>query len=553
MAVGDAFKAAIVKAGLDAARESAERLRASLDAAAAAADKIKAPAALPSSSTSEVDRLTAAYNALAGAEAKAAAGAMTVGQAAVAARSPWATRAPGSGSGPISPKMPAGKGGVSDSAKGAADAAGKAPGEAGNSAFKAPKDLKYILKHAGIGKAAMGAMGAAAGLELTKLALGYRGMAMLGAVTQRTGMQIRSLFSGVNPMPAVRAFDTLANQIFNKAGPAGKALGSIFEHTFNGLFGALEKAEPYVQAFFEGAIVGALKMETAYYQLRLAALPLTDAISEAIGPMMSFESAAIAGGVALGGLALYAAAAAAPFAPLLAAIAAVSKALEQLAKLQKEVQGAGGWGQAAKDMGRHFVEGTGKNGEDQVAARARAAFDRSEEARRVAAQAPGGAGAAPAPGGAATGPAGMATGKAYADGMAKGVAAGQPAVDAAGSAAAAGLDASARGALKIKSPSKVGEETGGQYPAGIARGVERRAPEAQEAMRDAATAPKVDGSTATGATAGASFPAEALALLRRIAENTRPRLRGAQRGPGWGQAVHTIASVLGVDHGLAGA
>lgn len=554
MAVGDAFKAAITKAGIDAARDSARELAKALQDAKAAADALKPPPTPSQAAANEVRRLAAearaaeaAYNALAKAQARAeAAGGKAAFKAlknfssgAKGPVSPWASGKPPPG-GPVSPKMPGG-------AKGAAAAAGDAPGKAAESAFKTPKDLKYILKHAGVGKAAMGALGAAAGLELSKLALGYRGMAMLQAVTQRAGLQIRQLFAGVDPKPVVRAFDTLTNQIFNKAGPAGKALSSIFDHMFNGLFSSVEKAEPYIQAFFEGAIVGALKMETAYYELRLAALPLTDALADLIGPVDGIATAAAGGEIALYALGVAAAAAVAPFAPLLITITAVVKALEQFAKLQKEIKGAGGWGDAAKDIGRHFIEGTGKEGEEARLARGRAAYDQAENERRLKAKgAAGGDGSgAPteAPGGAAaSGASGQATGKAYADGLAKGVAAGAPAAAAAGGAAAQGVDTAARGALKIKSPSKVGEDTGEEYPAGFTRGVDKGAPDAQDAMVRAVT-PK--GGAGAGAASSAAFPPEALALLRQIEANTRPR-SGAQRSGGWGEPVHTIASVLGV-------
>lgn len=545
MAIGDAFRVAIAKAGLDAARESAAGLRKELEAAAAASAALKPPPTPGQAAAAEVRRLSQetraaerSYAALAKAQ-KAALGSVSYSSKAGGALLSAASNFFGKRKGPAGGKAGAGARG--------ADAPAKGPGDATESAFKAPKDLKYILKHAGVGKAAMGALGAAAGLELSKLALGYRGMAMLQAVTQKAGMQVRQLFAGVDPKPVVRAFDTLTNQIFNKAGPAGKALSSIFDHMFNGLFSSVEKAEPYIQAFFEGAIVGALKMETAYYELRLAALPLTDALADLIGPVDGIATAAAGGEIALYALGVAAAVAAAPFAPLLITITAVVKALEQFAKLQKEIKGAGGWGDAAKDIGRHFIEGTGKEGEEARLARGRAAYDQAENERRLKAKgAAGGDGSgAPteAPGGAAaSGASGQATGKAYADGLAKGVAAGAPAAAAAGGAAAQGVDTAARGALKIKSPSKVGEDTGEEYPAGFTRGVDKGAPDAQDAMVRAVT-PK--GGAGAGAASSAAFPPEALALLRQIEANTRPR-SGAQRSGGWGEPVHTIASVLGV-------
>lgn len=550
MAVGDAFKAAATKVGLDAARDSAQQLAKALQDAKAAADALKPPPTPSQAAANEVRRLAsearaaeAAYNALAKAQARAeAAGSKAAFKAlknfssgAKGPVSPWASGKPPPG-GPVSPKMP----GMPAGAKAAEDAGGD-PEKAGASAFKAPKDLKYILKHAGIGKAAMGAMGAAAGLELTKLALGYRGMAMLQAVTQRAGLQIRQLFAGVDPKPVVRAFDTLTNQIFNKAGPAGKALASIFDHVFNGLFGGVEKAEPVLQGFFEYAIVGALKLETAYYELRLAALPLQDSLSglaDAVSPLASYiddlTSSTGAMGGAFGGANQ---SIQSTVDELKMLIDLVDKAAKGWKGLAEAFQGKGAWQVNAKE--RLGMISKGEAGKE------RAERGVETQADILARKYGGGAAPTEAPGSAAASEAaGFVTGKAYPSGLAKGIDAGAPAAAAAGGAAADGVNKSAQKALGIQSPSKVGAETGEEYPAGLAVGVRRGAPEAQEEMAKAAM-PK-GGAAGTSATStGPSNFSRIEALLVQIEANTRPR-SGAQRSGGWGEPVHTIASVLGV-------
>lgn len=166
----------------------------------------------------------------------------------------------------------------------AARAAAQGKDGAGGAAG-APKDLKYLLKQAGIGRAALGAVGTAAALEMTKLALGYRGMAQLQALTTKAGFQIRQLFRGVDPSPVVRATDRFF-QLFNQATPAGKALASMFDHAFNGLFRLVERVEPELSKMAKGGIIVALKLEQSWYELQLAALPLTAAIgdiSDALG------------------------------------------------------------------------------------------------------------------------------------------------------------------------------------------------------------------------------------------------------------------------------
>lgn len=536
------FREVLQKAQLDAAKTSAVQLAAALreaEAAAAALNK-RGPMTPEQAATAEVKRLAAetrdaaaAYKALAAAQARAvSAGAKTDARvAAQGAKTQARTEAKA-----VADRAKNIRKEVEHARKEAEKATkGGTAGEDGAGGKGAPKDLKYLLKHAGVGKAAMGAMGAAGGLELTGLALGYKGMAQLQALTARAGMQFRSLFKSVDPSPIVRAADRFF-QLFSPMTAAGKGLSQLFGNVFNGFFGAIEKAQPYVSAFVKGMIIGAQNVEIAWLKLRIALQPATAAIEEALGPIGDIESVADIGAVALVGLGVAATAAAAPIVAIGAAVLAVSKAFEQLSKLRREVAGAGGVGGAFRDISNHFE---GHDSEEEIGRRARAGFD----ARNGPATKP------PAVPANDVGAAGATTGKAYADGLAKGAASGTGAVDAAGQALALTLDAGTRKAGKIQSPSKLAAETGAQFPAGTVRGVESGAGDVQDAaarsMVPKMPSPSANAATGLGAGGGMMFPAEALALLRQIEINTRGR--SAKASSGSADVMREIALELGVN------
>lgn len=412
--------------------------------------------------------------------------------------------------------------------------------------FGAPKDLKYLLKAAGIGKAAMAAMGAAAGLELTKLALGYKGMAQLQAIGARTGLQIRGLFRGVDPMPVVRAADRLS-QIFNPATAAGKALSGMFTRAFNGIFGIVEKAEPYVSAFFKGMIIGAQYAEIGWLNLRLALKPTTDAIADAIGPMDATAGAAVAGGAALTYLGATAAAAAAPFLPLAAAIGAVGAAVDQLTKLSREWN-TGDWdlikNKLAKDIGITSQE----DREKALQAEGMANFQASQA--KAVGNAPGGQAAA-------ANDNGISTGKAYADGMVQGVGQGAAAVGAAGQSIAKTLDKGVRDAAQIHSPSRLARDTARNYPAGTVQGIDDGAGDVQAAA-DRSLVPTM-GAGAPGAAGGAAgarggpiFVTIKHEWPAGVEKASRTAIEDAGEAGTW-RAIRVLAEQLGVPVELAAA
>lgn len=554
MAAGDVLKAALTKAGLDAARESAEALTQALrdaEAAAAALGK-RGPMTPQEAATAEVKRLAAEtrkaaaeYNALARAQARLEAS----GERAAGQQSKAGTRKAAQDAAKDARERSARmRKGVADAAREQRADRARAEKEdersGGRGGGGAPKDLRFLLKSAGIGKAAMGAMGAAGGLELSKLALGYRGMAMLGAIGQRTGMQIRQLFSGVDPMPVVRAADRFS-QLFNKATATGKAISGVFSRVFNSLFGGVERAEPLFFAFAEGLVGGALQIEIAYYRARLALMPFTDAIEDAIGPVDGIRGAAMAGGIAIGVMTAYAVATAAPFLAGAAAVAVLTKQILDL-KAAWDSANPGKVIEAATKIGGVGVSQVGALGQAAGGA-IRGKLGLDGDATPVPAGNPAEARAA-----------GGTTAAAYLAGIVLSLGAGTSAIAAAGAAAGNAINEGARGALKIKSPSVVGEETGGQYPAGLARGVERRAPEARAAMVRAALPPKggagaagEDEGNAAPSVAASAFPAEALALLREIAANTRKSADGPRASRATDSTMVGIARALGV--GLAGA
>lgn len=194
--------------------------------------------------------------------------------------SPWASPAA-----PQDPRMPPAPGAAE-----AAPAGKKSLDIAVNG--KIPPDLRYLLKQVGVGKAALKAPIVAAGFNLTELALGRKGLAQLQALELRASVQGRQLFAGVDAQPVVRATDRFF-QIVNKGTPAGKALSSILSSAFNPFFSAVERAEPYISTFVKGMILGALEVQTAWYDLRLAILPVTEAIASIdAGPVDGLGTAA---------------------------------------------------------------------------------------------------------------------------------------------------------------------------------------------------------------------------------------------------------------------
>lgn len=110
-----------------------------------------------------------------------------------------------------------------------------------------------------------------------QLALGYRGVERLTAITTRAKLHIRGLFSGVNPKPFLDTFERVS-LLLSKQTVVGRAMSGMIGRFFNGAASGAKNAEPFILDFVKGLVLGALKIENIYLRLRIALFPLTSAI-----------------------------------------------------------------------------------------------------------------------------------------------------------------------------------------------------------------------------------------------------------------------------------
>jgi hypothetical protein len=320
--------------------------------------------------------------------------------------------------------------------------------------------LATLAKGAALaGGAALGVAGAG---SLAKLALGYKGVMQLQGVSYRLGLSFRSLFSGVNPAPVIRAASAFAEQ-FKKTSVLGHALEGLFTRSFGSLFAGVEKATPYAVAFVQGLTLGFLYVENAILRVQLALIPYKSEIDFAIGATSGLETAAQLGGIALAALAVSATVAAAPFLPYAAAIGAVVAALHQLNALQKEWDDNSGsqiWSKLKNDVG---ITSDADFAKEQ---RKRQGISTGADAEAIQSKAV---------------PAAVANGKQIAAGLAKGMDAGAADVTAAGGRLAGAADAGIRTKAKIHSPSRMTEETAGYMGDGAVVGLDKSGPRVQAA------------------------------------------------------------------------
>jgi hypothetical protein len=188
----------------------------------------------------------------------------------------------------------------------------KAEKKAAEERRKRAREMTAQRAAAGLGGAAAQAkalalsLGAVAGVQgglgLAKIAIGYQGMARLQMITYQAHLQIRSLFRGVDSRPLERAYLQFT-KLFSLSTVTGQAISKGLTRGFNGLFSAIEKAEPYFSGFVRGMVLGALKVEGAWLRARIFLFPLTDAIEDATGKIDGVKLAAYAGVAAVGLLA----------------------------------------------------------------------------------------------------------------------------------------------------------------------------------------------------------------------------------------------------------
>jgi len=187
--------------------------------------------------------------------------------------------------------------------KGLKDVLGAAGNASKDFASKAAS-VGTIAKGAAVGLVAYGA--ALAGIhgvsELTKMAIGWRGAAQLQMLSMKATMDLRRAVRGVDPQPLVRAFTSLEKNISSST-VTGKALSGILTRAYNTLFQSAEKGGPLLERMFQGAVLGALELESAWLDLRIAAQPLTKAVGELLGSEKGMGSAADVGAAAFRGLA----------------------------------------------------------------------------------------------------------------------------------------------------------------------------------------------------------------------------------------------------------
>lgn len=365
---------------------------------------------------------------------------------------------------------------------------------------------------AGAAAAAAGALGVA---SLAQLAMGYHGMARLNMLTARTSLQLRQMFLGVDSGPAVRAADRFLTSIFGKGQVAATGLQGLFTRSFNSIFGAMERGQPIATALFQGIVRGGLQVENTYLRARLGIAPFVDAIEGAIGPVDAAGSSAEIASVAVWGLAAAGAAVAAPYA---AAAGAITLAIDQWRKLKAEW---GSWKEGASLVGKQLRRDLGFTSAADEAAdidtRTRAGFSNTGE-QQAAAKARADWNLANGLAGAA----GTETGEAYAAGMVKGAAAGAGAVNAAGQGLVTAMDAGVRAKGEIKSPSRLAKRTAANFPAGTVEGIKSGKGQVQAAA-ESAMVPDLGG----GGSAGVAAPAAAGMRIEIVQHNT---FGGGSRG-----------------------
>jgi hypothetical protein len=385
-----------------------------------------------------------------------------------------------------------------------------------------------LAKGAAIAGAA--ALGVAGVGSIAKLALGYKGMFALQGISYRLGLSFRSLFSGVNPAPVIRAAQSFADQ-FKKTSVMGAALEGLFSRAFNGLFVGVEKATPYVIAFTQGIVIGFLEAENYILRARIALAPYAGILDGIVSSSTGLETAAIAGGAALVIFGASAATAMAPLLPYAAAIGAVALALEQINKLSKEWDENSSsqiWAKLKQDVGFAPTLPKGMTtGADYDKLHA------NDKAKPVAAAG------------------GVEAGAALGAGMVKGMAASEAAVMAGGAKMAGAAIKGVRTEAEIKSPSRKTRRDGRYMGQGMELGLDDSGPGVQEAA-ERNLVPNVGGMRA-GSGAGSrgngqitieinsplvSVVASGIADLEAAALAIEPRLRDAM--------MRAIALALGV-------
>jgi hypothetical protein len=333
----------------------------------------------------------------------------------------------------------------------------------------------------GLGKlAAVAGIGFGAA-ELARLALGYRGVAQLQAISQRTQFSFRALFSGIDPAPVVRAADRFSRN-FDKSTASGRAMSGIFERSFNSLFRFLERIEPVATAAFKGLLIGALKVEIGILKARIALFPYTSALEDAA---LSTEGLGMAADLASGAVQAIGAAVQAVLEPIAAGV----KLVTSLALAFRTVKVEGGSvGEASGAMAKALPPSARPKAPSAAPTSGNAVSPAVIDAARAV---------------------GKQTGEAYGKGLVGGIDASAGAAMAAGGRAAGAVDKGVRDKAQIRSPSRVAHQRGEQMGEGVERGIDARAPRIQAAA-ERSMVPDLSGLGAVAAGGRGGTPSRSL-------------------------------------------
>lgn len=355
------------------------------------------------------------------------------------------------------------------------------------------KDIKYLLKKAGIGKAAQSAKLSAAGLKLTELALGLKGMAQLQALQVRAAFNFRQLFKGIDPAPVVRAADKLF-QVVNKQTEAGKALAAMFESIFKSAFKGVEAAAPYVRSFVEDLIIGAMDIEIAWLRLRLAVKPITDALLDLAGPLEEIIGP-------IDGMNNGLETTEGDFVEIAALAKVAADGIREFSAILKDVNKGG-----TKQLLNNAKRNLGLESEDEYERNRRANVEGKTWAPKggdTDFKAVGAGNWTSKNAAAGTAATGKAVGAAFGEGVAAGALSTIDAVTTAGGALALALDSGVREKGKIHSPSGLTRDTARNFPAGMVEGIGDGTPSVEAAGR--AMVPSFSGGRAGARGAGATI------------------------------------------------
>lgn len=151
-------------------------------------------------------------------------------------------------------------------------------------------DAELRLRTGGVAvKAGLDALGKVVDAKLGDLA--SKKFQTVGAQTQRLHDLFGRLFEGVDSGPFARLLMVIANTL-EESTVTGAALRTVVKSAFDEISSAAERVAPYLQAFFEGGILLALKLYNALYPVRQAIAKMFGG-SDA-GGLASFEDKTIA-------------------------------------------------------------------------------------------------------------------------------------------------------------------------------------------------------------------------------------------------------------------